>query len=176
MQRLFAISIIAVLFLNIFGFYIAFILNQNEIKAEMMEKAAKENPARLHVFSLSKEEFDHLKWTNKGREFSYNGRLVDVSRIEFSGSFVTLYVVDDIVENRMIEDFVSLVQQKQQNEHTNSPIKSLLSSLFSEFAITAVSYHHYPFKFTSIQNPLKDTLYHSFISEKHSPPPDLALS
>ena len=176
MRKFLAISILAVLFLNIFGFYIAFMVNQREVKEEMMERAEKEGPEHLRLFSLSREEYSQLKWTQKGREFSYNGRVFDVSRIEFSGQFVKLYVEDDVVENQLIDDFVSQVHKKQQNEHTNSPIKSLLNSLFSEFTISSSVYSHYPSKFTLTPNSHKDTLYHSFISDSHSPPPDSALS
>lgn len=166
-----SISLLFLLLLNLFGFYGAFFVNQSAIKKGMAEWIDKKE-AKHPVLVLSKQEFEHINWLTEGEEFRLNGKLYDVSKIQFVKDQVKLFVEEDLLETNLIADFISIFNRQTEKEQTNSPIKFLLEHFLQEFTVQKVAFS-FQLPCSSITLYEKEFLFSSFIAYQQSPPPDL---
>lgn len=154
--------------LNLFGFYFAFTIQQSEIQNEMVCKLK----ANHHqVLLLSKTEFEKIVWLDDENEMRFNGKLYDVSRIETSNNTVKLFVEEDSMETKLVDDFVALFTSQNDNPTNSSPIKILLQHFMQEFTCnSSTTIFHPSFSFVALME--KNSLFISFVTIGQSPPPD----
>ena len=172
MRTLTSISLLLILLLNLFGFYVAFIVKQDVIQREMSELVKDKKQTAHQVVTLCKHDFENIKWITEGKEFRLKGKLYDVSKIEFLNGVVKLFVEEDSLETNLVEDFISIINSQTEKEQNNSPLKLLLEHFLKEFTVEKTSFiFHSTVSFISVVE--KDFLFTSFISNQQSPPPDL---
>lgn len=167
-----SIFFLLVLMVNLFGFYFAFTIQQSEIQNEMVCKLQ----AKHHqILSLSKAEFEKIVWLDDEKEMRFNGKLYDVSRIETSNNTVKLFVEEDEMETKLVDDFVSMFSSQADKTTNSSPIKILLQHFMQEFTCTtSITIFHPSFSFVALIE--KNFLFNSFITIGQSPPPDKFFS
>jgi len=162
----------SVLLLNLFGFYFAFTIHQSEIKKEMVYKS----PAKHYqILLLSKTEFEKIVWLDDEKEMRFNGKLYDVSKIETSNTTIKLFVEEDSIETKLVDDFVAMFTTQADKTTNSSPIKILMQHFMQEFTCnTTTTIFHPSFSFVTLME--KNSLFNSFITIGQSPPPDKFLS
>ena len=172
MRRFIPISLVALILLNVFGFYISFLLKKDCIRTEMAELIKGESDENLQAITFSKTDFDKIDWTIKGKEFRKNGKLNDVAKIEVLANTIKVYVLEDSQENDLVADFTSTVQQQSEKDQGNSPLKVLLQQFLNEFTPHQNVLSLYPPQqsLSTISQSTESCLL-SFITELQSPPP-----
>lgn len=172
MRVFIAISFIAVLMLNLFGFYIAFIMNRHEIRKEMQQSLTDSDKENLSVISMSREEFENIVWEKKNKEFRMNDRMFDVEKMEMADDYVTLYVEEDTKETQLVDDFAATVSQQTDQEYPGSPLKAMYNYLMKEFIRHQDTVTYHPSVAFHSLLPSETYTYASFVGNRPSPPPD----
>lgn len=93
-----------------------------------------EAPLTKMTFSVS--EYNELKWTEKGKEFSLNKQFYDVVSIQKSGNTYTMEVYSDENETRWVEamnDFINFIFRTDTNKTNHA--ESLLSAFQKEYTL-----------------------------------------
>ena len=126
-----------------------------------------------YCITLSQHDFENIVWAREGKEFRLNKKLYDVASIEFANGAVKIFVEEDAAESELVEKFIALFSTSKQNDQTNSPLQILLDHFLKEFTTTSVAVLYHP-TFTSNFLFQKEIHFSSFISNRQSPPPDLA--
>lgn len=94
MRKIIFFSFIGIVAVNAISFYAAYRLTQVEIQKGVEETATinEAKPESGSLFQMARKDFDSLSWTRRGKEFKFNGRVFDVSRIIICDSSVQLFV------------------------------------------------------------------------------------
>jgi hypothetical protein len=166
-----SISLVALLLLNLFGFYFAFVVRQSDIRKDVVESISKGKSESLEVFSFSRQEFNAISWLVEGREFEMNGKRYDVVKTEISTNSVELYVENDVRENTLVNDFVSLINTQSEKDQTNSPLKIMLEHFLKEFTQQSKFVMTEPVMNSLRFGQLPGQYLLSWIDELQSPPP-----
>lgn len=167
-----SIFLLLVLMLNLFGFYFAFTIQQRELQKEMV---CKSQTNHHHILTLSKTAFEKIVWLDDEKEMRLNGKLYDVSKIETSNDIVKLFVEEDEMETKLVDDFVSMFSSRADKTPHSSPFKILLQHFMQEFTCTTSTTIFYSsFSFVAFMK--KNSLFNSFITIGQSPPPDKFFS
>ncbi|MBL0310744.1 MAG: hypothetical protein IPP77_14040 [Bacteroidetes bacterium] len=172
MRRVLSLAFVAVLMLNLFGFYAAFILNLSEARKEMEESLAHLEKEDLSFMSMSHVEFENITWVKRNKEFRLNNRLFDVEEIKIYKDQVLLYVEEDTKEADLIERFASLFFQQQEGDNSQSPTRTMLYDVIKEFIAHPDSFKYFASAFLYSFYSAETFLYSSFIVNPLSPPPD----
>lgn len=133
LKSVFAFSLFVLLLVNLLGFYIAFILKQEDIKKDvsvLIEKTESKSNASLQ---FTNSQFAQLSWTTEGKEFQYQGKMYDVVRIERAANTVKIFYEEDTAETQLISDFVKLFTQASDKAGSNGPVKNILLHFLQEF-------------------------------------------
>lgn len=169
MRVFIAITFIAVVLLNLFGFYMAFIMNRNEIRREMQQHLRQADKDELTVMTMSREEYDKLVWVKENREFRLNGRMFDVEEVQIADDQVILYVEEDHKETRLNDDFASAMSDK---DSSSGPLRNLFQYFLKEFTQTTDSVATILPRQLPLYGNRGPVLYVSYIRNCPSPPPD----
>lgn len=89
----------------------------------------------LNSITLSAAEYTTLNWTEKNKEFMYNGHLYDCIAIEKYGDSVVLKVYDDKNETRWakaMNDFVKVLFPTGKSQNTD-PAEGFMSAFQKEY-------------------------------------------
>jgi hypothetical protein len=84
---------------------------------------------------LTAKEYSKLSWTEKGKEFNYNGQLYDMVSVEKSGDSYTLKVYEDKNEThwaKAMNDFVKFIFPSDQNQKQD-PAEGFISAFQKEY-------------------------------------------
>lgn len=127
------------------------------------------------ILSLSKVEFEKIVWLDDEKEMRFNGKLYDVSRIETSNTDVKLFVEEDSMETKLVDDFVAMFTSQNDKPSNSSPIKNLLQHFMQEFTFNTPSTIS-PASLSLISFTEEEFLFSSFITIGQSPPPDKFFS
>ena len=134
MQKATAYLLTALILLNLFGGYTAFILEQGAIKTEMQLSTMQTQTANLReILSFSKSAFSQLAFTDNGKELQLDGKLYDVVSISHNGDKVYVTLEYDSKETRLIEGFSGSFGQQQEKEQNSSPLKNILSHFQQDY-------------------------------------------
>jgi hypothetical protein len=108
-KRLYAIVIFAILFVNSAGFYVYYILQLQQIHAEMREQLKYLPEDQLEILDLSYREF--LEARIEEHEVKVNGKMYDIARIERSGDRIKVFCLHDELEDNFLALFGELVSK-----------------------------------------------------------------
>jgi hypothetical protein len=172
-MRVLSFLFLSVLLLNMFGFYTAFMVKQGAIHEGRSELTVMANEASHPSITLSKYNFERVSWIREGKEFRHEGKLYDVSKIEFVDGQVKIFVEEDSLETNLINDFIAVLDVQTEKGQNNSPVKLLLEHFLKEFVIEKSGFVFEPtVSCLSLAEP--GSVFNSFIPNTQAPPPDLA--
>lgn len=162
------ISLVILLLLNLFGFYIAYYVKLEGVRDEVEETL--HSSRALQAITLSYGEYSRLQWTKPGRECRINGNMYDVAKTETFASGVRLYVRMDEDETVLDDIFAQNFQSKQ--ELPGTPVKLLVSLIGQDFIVVKNRSILPPiFKYTIFQSTIFSNALTEGIIRKISPPP-----
>lgn len=171
MRRVLSATLILILFVNLFGYFISFTAQRCKIRAEVRELLKREKMKSAKQFVFTPEEFSKLDTRESGREFCLNGDMYDVVfKKEVNGKvFLTAYF--DHKETGLLTKFISFF--KSGIDPAGKEQQHLLSFTLLEF-VTANSAVCVFLNEKIFRLPVSrsSVLLQSY--DKHSPPPELA--
>jgi hypothetical protein len=171
-------KVLAYLFVTIFlfnsvGYFIAFKIEQCEIKTEVLSALNSGiNLDGLAVLTISKTNLSKIEWLESGREMCYNGELYDIFKSSETETSVTYYCMDDSKETTLFSDLI---------EHVNTHVLSNTSHNNSKKTISHIVKLYFSdskqLAYSTIEN-IRDfqtcnLIFSSTTLEKESPPPQL---
>ena len=83
-------------------------------------------PASSLEVIIAEQFGDRIQWEEKGKEFSLDGILYDVVRINKSDGRTFLYCINDKQEKQLLENLAKAVNANHGNKQEKNNIKSLL--------------------------------------------------
>ena len=86
-------------------------------------------PASSLEVIIAEQFGDRIQWEEKGKEFSLDGILYDVARIEKKEGKTFLYCINDKQEKQLLENLAKAVNANHSNKQEKNNIKSLLLDL-----------------------------------------------
>ena len=115
---------------------------------------------------IAEQVADKIVWEEKNKEFSLDGVLYDVARIEKKEGKTFLYCINDKKEKQLLDDLVKAVNKDHDNKQGRNNIKSLLLDL----VCMSDEEEMRSFSIPSAYSSFNVTLISSF-EEMNSPPP-----
>jgi len=115
---------------------------------------------------VAEQVADKIEWEEKNKEFSLNGILYDVARIEKKEGKTFLYCINDKKEKQLLDDLAKAVNKDHDNKQGTNNIKSLLLDLVCMSNEEEIRSFSVPSGYSSFNV----TLVSSF-EEINSPPP-----
>jgi len=115
---------------------------------------------------IAEQAADKLVWEEKNREFSLDGILYDVARIEQKEGKTFLYCINDKKEKQLLDNLVKAVNKNHDNKQGRNNINSLLLDLVCMNDEEEIRSFFVPSAYSSF----KVSLVSSF-EEINSPPP-----
>ena len=115
---------------------------------------------------VAEQVADKIEWEEKNKEFSLEGVLYDVTRIEKKEGKTFLYCINDKKEKQLLDDLVKAVNKNHDNKQGRNNIKSLLLDLVCMSDEEEIRSFSVPSAYSSFNV----TLISSF-EEINSPPP-----
>jgi len=166
LKKVVAFSLLAILFTSQVGYYFIYTAHQFILKEEMEKELLAHIPESSLEVIIAEEVADKIEWEEKNKEFSLEGILYDVARIEKKAGKTFLYCINDKKEKQLLDNLVKAVNKNHDNKQGRNNIKSILLDL------VCVSEEEEPVSFSdpSTYSFFSVTLVSSF-EEIHSPPP-----
>jgi len=75
---------------------------------------------------IAEQHGDKIVWEEKNKEFSIDGVLYDLARIEKSGGKTFLYCINDKKEKQLLDNLAKAVNTNHDNKQEKNSIKSFL--------------------------------------------------
>jgi hypothetical protein len=120
-----AIFLIAILFFNIFGYFIYFNFLQNNIRKEISSRMRQGmHDSELSIIEVNSRNLSELQWIKPNKEFRFRGCLYDLVKTAQKDGKEFLYCINDTRESKLISDFAK-------NTESNQRAKKLLSNFIS---------------------------------------------
>jgi hypothetical protein len=132
LKRLFAISILLAIVLNLTSVFIVFKIQQCRIRREIKHQIKAGIPeGELHEFNLSKKDYEQLDWVRPDIEFRKGNEMFDIVRTETTSDSIQLHCVNDKEEAVLFTQLDELIQKKMEKESSapNSPISKVVKIL-----------------------------------------------
>ena len=166
MKKGLASSLLAILFISQVGYYFIYTIHQHIIKEEIERELLAHIPESSLEVIIAEQVADKIVWEEKNKEFSLDGILYDVARIEKKEGKTFLYCINDKKEKQLLDDLAKAVNKDHDNKQGTNNIKSLLLDL------VCMSDEEGPkaFSVPSAYSRFNVTLVSSF-EEINSPPP-----
>ena len=166
MKKGLASSLLAILFISQVGYYFIYTIHQHIIKEEIERELLAHIPEPSLEVIIAEQVADKIVWEEKNKEFSLNGILYDVARIEKKEGKTFFYCINDKKEKQLLDSLVKAVNKNHDNKQGRNNIKSLIIDLL------CMSIEEEPATFScpSAYSSFSVTLVSSF-EEINSPPP-----
>ena len=134
MKKALAILLLIVFTFNMAGYFIAFKIQQLEVRKEIKQQIKLGVPEgeliRITVNAANKHEFE---WEH-AREFHYKGSMYDVIRKEVIDEATTIYYcINDTKESILFANLDEQVEQQMDTKNKNHPEKNLFKILSGIF-------------------------------------------
>jgi hypothetical protein len=131
--RITAVALLLAMVYYFAGYRIVYSLVMNNAKEEA--SFAMKSQGSLTNINFSAKEFAGIKWTEKNKEFDYNGELYDLAGIQKNGASFTLHVYCDKNEThwaKAMNDFIKCIFPVG---HNNGPVQAegFLSAFQKEY-------------------------------------------
>jgi len=159
------ISLILIL-LTSNGYYLYFKYLEHNIKHQIKQEIRKGlNEKDLSLIIVTFKNEDKIIWTEKNKEFKYNGAMYDVVKSKIKNGKKYYYCINDKKENRLVTSF--LHNSKKRNKILLE-LKNVLSSKYfsNKFSIKIIRNK------TDVYYPEKKQFYKTVYLELNSPPPE----
>ena len=166
MKKGLASSLLAILFISQVGYYFIYTIHQHIIKEEIERELLAHIPESSLEVIIAEQVADKIVWEEKNKEFSLDGILYDVARIETKEGKTFFYCINDKKEKQLLDSLVKAVNKNHDNKQGRNNIKSLIIDLL------CMNIEEEPATFScpSAYSSFSVTLVSSF-EEINSPPP-----
>lgn len=163
---------LSVFLYNQAGYFIAFKLEQYEVRKEIKQKIKNSVPGNeLAVITVDRHNRGELIWLEEGREFLYRNQLYDVVRLETKGDATVFYCINDTQEEQL---FAELDKHVRGQMETNSSDHKHSHEYTVKNYFTESMQVHFFIDFTAVDFPsFSEALPESF-SKNFVPPPEIA--
>lgn len=173
MKKIFPITFLIIFLFNVAGYFIAFKVEQFQIKSEIeSEIKSGINPEELTVITIDKANLATIQWAEAGKEMRYKDGLYDVVKFTETENTIIYYCINDSKEDFL---FANL------DEHINTHIAANNSQKSSKTLINHVIKIYFANKqqfaipqsaiLTSLL-PFNDLIFTSALLQKNTPPPE----
>ena len=166
MKKALASSLLTILFTSQVGYYFIYTIHQHIIKEEIERELLAHIPEPSLEVIIAEQVADKIVWEEKNKEFSLDGILYDVARIEKKEGKTFFYCINDKKEKQLLDSLVKAVNKNHDNKQGRNNIKSLIIDLL------CMNIEEEPATFScpSAYSSFSVTLVSSF-EEINSPPP-----
>jgi hypothetical protein len=165
-KKAFAAILLSILFMSQVGYYFVYSIQQHILKEEIEKELLSHLPDSSLELVIAEDHNDKLEWEEEEKEFSLNGEMYDVARIEKKDGKTLLYCINDEKEKQLLDNLVKAVTKNHDSKKARNNIKPVLTDLF--FTVTLES----PKIFSgSSTYELLDVSIISSFKEIKSPPP-----
>jgi uncharacterized C2H2 Zn-finger protein len=166
LKKALAALLLLILFTSQVGYYFIYAIHQHIIKEEVERELLAQIPESSLEVIIAEQVADKIEWTEKNKEFSLDGVLYDVARIEKKEGETFLYCINDKKEKQLLDDLAKAVNKNHDNKQGRNNIKSLLLDLVCMSDEEEIRSFSVPSAYSSFNV----TLVSSF-EEINSPPP-----
>jgi hypothetical protein len=129
LKKALAASLLTILFTSQVGYYFIYTIHQYIIKEKIEKELLANIPeSSLEVF-VAEELGNKIVWEEDDKEFSIDGVLYDVVRIEKDNGKTFLYCINDKQEKELLDGLAKAVNANHGNKQEKNNIKSLLLDL-----------------------------------------------
>ena len=111
------------------GYYFVYTIHQHIIKEEIERELLAHVPDSSLELVIEEDHSDKLEWEEKGKEFSLNGDMYDVARIEIKDGKTYLYCINDKKEKEILDNLVKAVNKNHDNKKERNNVKPVLTDL-----------------------------------------------
>jgi hypothetical protein len=173
MKKILPIMLLALLFVQVAGFYLFVSADRWLIQHNMLESLASSS-AKTEL-SFSKAEYNALSNGLEAREIKVNGKLFDVHHIIQIGENIHVFGSFDTEETNLLEKLSSVITQ---NRSQKASMLSLLELMFSiTYVKSATNFHFAPAVIPAIKCMIQTaSTLRLFAISPPTPPPDNYLS
>lgn len=170
MRKVLSATLIVILFINLFGYFISFTAQRCKIRAEVRELLKQEKIKSARHFVFTAEEFAMLDIREGGKEFCLNGDMYDVIGKSYSRGKVILTAFYDHKETGLIDKFVSFFGEENSSSKDKQQVPEF--SLLEFVSPDGEWKVHNPLRSLSMFN-AKPEFISPLSVDLLSPPPDL---
>ena len=166
MKKALASSLLLILFTSQVGYYFIYTIHQHILKEEMERELLAHIPDSSLEVIIAEHVADKIVWEEKNKEFSLDGILYDVARIEKKEGKTFLYCINDKKEKQLLDNLVKAVNKNHDNKQGRNNIKSLVLDLVCMSDDEQIRSFFVPSAYSFFNVSLV-----SSFEEIHSPPP-----
>ena len=109
------------------GYYFVYTIQQHIIKEEIERELLTQIPDSSLDVVVEEDHSGKLEWEEEGKEFSLNGDMYDVARIEIKDGKTYLYCINDKKEKEILNNLVKAVNHDSKKERNN--VKPVLTDM-----------------------------------------------
>jgi hypothetical protein len=173
MKKMLPLLLLALLFVQVVGFYLFVAADRWLIQEQMIEALA--SSASQTELTFSKAEYTTLCNGMEAREIKVNGKLFDIHHTQQIGDNIHVFGSFDTEETNLLEKLSSVITQ---NRSQKASMQDLLQWIFSiTYLEIATHFHFTPAYSNTIKPVVPSTAFpHLFALAPLSPPPDAYLS
>lgn len=157
MRIITSILLLSIILFSENGSFFYYSYQRYKIKQEVKKQLSSTiEQGLLELVDLEKNR-DEIKWEDEGKEFSLNGFMYDVKRIEVKNGKTFLVCINDQKENELLKKIVNEIQKNQKDKKNNSykfqlpdfvvvnadaftPSAKLIQRKFSNFSESAINF------------------------------------
>ena len=172
MRKILAASLIVILFVNLFGYFISFTAERMKIHEEVKQMMLQAKLKDAAQFVFTNAEYEKLSKYENGKEFSLKGELYDVVSKKMCNGKIILTAVYDHSESDLFHEFVSFFKNETSSEKNKQ--QQISSFTLFEF-IAATSIWKCFATVTSMSLPSYSSALLAFVSSIQLPPPDATI-
>jgi hypothetical protein len=173
LKKTFSFVLLLIFLYNISGYYLAFTVQQSDIKEKVQHIFKEKDTGDLLLLKISPEEEKNIAWNEKN-EFSLHGKMYDVAFRKHQGNVLYLYCYNDSKEDHLFASMNSHVKNNMDNpvsgKTSNNTLKNPLPDYLPEDTKNEFSFFDFTLNI-EINNSFSLL---SFSIDKPSPPPRLA--
>lgn len=86
------------------------------------------------MFSFTADQYKHLDWSERNKEFTYNGRHYDIISLQFCTDKITLTCYNDRNETDLVDSFTGFVKHMfSQTQSSNNSNNDIVSKICKEY-------------------------------------------
>jgi len=109
------------------GYYFVYTIHQHIIKEKIERELLRQIPDSSLEIVIAEDNSDKMEWEEEGKEFSLNGEMYDVARIEIKDGKTYLYCINDKKEKEILNNLVKAVNHDSKKERNN--VKPVLTDM-----------------------------------------------
>jgi hypothetical protein len=128
-KKAMAAILLILLFVAQVGYYFIYTTQQYFIKEELEQRMLGKIPRSSVDLITAEQVADKIVWKEKGKEFSLDGVMYDVMRVEKKHGKTLIYCINDTKEKRLLDQLVNAVNGNH-NPNERNTVKSPLTELF----------------------------------------------